>query len=166
VPRVANFSMSPIFTIALGLGRFEAIDARGTVKRITARGEIKHFVMAITPKFAEGEGFRFLQTFTETDSGADDDRPELTAAIERARKAKAPVVVAKLDRLSRDVHFISALMKHQVPFIVTELGRGYRSLSAPHLRGAGQEGAQPDPPAHEGRASRYEGARRQNRWPA
>ena len=79
--------MSPIFTIALRLGRFEAIDARGTVKRITARGEIKHFVMAITPKFAEGEGFRFLQTFTETDSGADDDRPELTAAIERARKA-------------------------------------------------------------------------------
>ena len=42
--------------------------------------------------------------------------------MERARKAKAPIIAAKLDRLSRDVHFISGLMKHRVPFIVTELG--------------------------------------------
>jgi hypothetical protein len=34
----------------------------------------------------------------------------------------SPVIVAKLCRLSRDVHFISGLMKHRVPFIVTELG--------------------------------------------
>ena len=73
-------------------------------------------------RFAEAEGFRFLQTFTETESGADDDRPELNAAITAAAKSKAPVVVAKLDRLSRDVHYISGLMKHRVPFIVTELG--------------------------------------------
>jgi len=66
--------------------------------------------------------FRFLRTFTETESGADDDRPELAAAIASARKAKAPIIVAKLDRLSRDVHYISGLMKHRVPFIVTELG--------------------------------------------
>ena len=39
-----------------------------------------------------------------------------------ARKAKAAVCVAKLDRLSRDVHFISGLMANRVPFIVTELG--------------------------------------------
>jgi len=77
---------------------------------------------AALAKFAEAEGFRFLQTFTETDSGADDTRPELNAAIQRARKAKAPIIVAKLDRLSRDVHYISGLMKHRVPFIVTELG--------------------------------------------
>jgi DNA invertase Pin-like site-specific DNA recombinase len=35
---------------------------------------------------------------------------------------RCPVVVAKLDRLSRDVHFISGLMAHRVPFVVTELG--------------------------------------------
>jgi DNA invertase Pin-like site-specific DNA recombinase len=34
----------------------------------------------------------------------------------------APVIIAKLDRLSRDVHFISGLMVQRVPFIVTELG--------------------------------------------
>ena len=39
-----------------------------------------------------------------------------------AKKHKAPIVVAKLDRLSRDVHFISGLMTHRTPFIVAELG--------------------------------------------
>jgi DNA invertase Pin-like site-specific DNA recombinase len=75
-------------------------------------------------RFAEAEGFAFAETFTEVESGkyGDDHRPALAKALERARKAKAPIIVAKLDRLSRDVHYISGLMKHRVPFIVTELG--------------------------------------------
>jgi DNA invertase Pin-like site-specific DNA recombinase len=65
-----------------------------------------------------------LQTFSETESGKrdDDQRPELAAALEAARKAGAPIIVAKLDRLSRDVHYISGLMKHKIPFIVADLG--------------------------------------------
>ena len=78
---------------------------------------------AALAKFAEAEGFRLLQTFTETESGADDDRPQLSAAIERARKARRlRLSWPKLYCLSRDVHYISGLMKHRVPFIVTELG--------------------------------------------
>jgi DNA invertase Pin-like site-specific DNA recombinase len=77
---------------------------------------------AALAKFAEAEGFRFVQTFTEMESGADDGRPELAAALKVAGKRKSPIIVAKLDRLSRDVHYISGLMKHRVPFIVTELG--------------------------------------------
>jgi DNA invertase Pin-like site-specific DNA recombinase len=77
-------------------------------------------------RFAEAEGRRVIETFTEveTGKGADalDRRPQLAAAIKAARKAKCPVVVSKLDRLSRDVHFISGLMRERVPFIVTELG--------------------------------------------
>jgi DNA invertase Pin-like site-specific DNA recombinase len=77
-------------------------------------------------RFAEAEGRRVVETFTEveTGKGADalDRRPQLAAAIRAARKAKCPVVVSKLDRLSRDVHFISGLMRERVPFIVTELG--------------------------------------------
>jgi DNA invertase Pin-like site-specific DNA recombinase len=74
--------------------------------------------------FAEAEGYRFVETFVETESAkhGDDHRPKLAKALERARKAKAPIIVARLDRLSRDVHYISGLMKHWVPFIVTELG--------------------------------------------
>jgi hypothetical protein len=40
----------------------------------------------------------------------------------RAKKLKAPVIAAKLDRLSRDVALHRGLMKSRVPFIVTELG--------------------------------------------
>jgi DNA invertase Pin-like site-specific DNA recombinase len=60
----------------------------------------------------------------ETGRGADalERRPVLAAALAAARKAHYPVIVAKLDRLSRDVHFISGLMVHRVPFIVAELG--------------------------------------------
>jgi DNA invertase Pin-like site-specific DNA recombinase len=56
--------------------------------------------------------------------GADvlDRRPVLREALAQARKAKAAVVVAKLDRLSRDVAFISGLMAQRVPFVVAELG--------------------------------------------
>jgi DNA invertase Pin-like site-specific DNA recombinase len=60
----------------------------------------------------------------ETGKGADalDRRPPLKAALAAARKLKCHVAVAKLDRLSRDVHFISGLMAHKVPFMVAELG--------------------------------------------
>jgi DNA invertase Pin-like site-specific DNA recombinase len=78
-------------------------------------------------RFAEAEGFDLIETFkeVETGKGADalDRRPQLAAALKDAKKHKAPIIVAKLDRLSRDVHFISGLMAHKTPFIVTELGR-------------------------------------------
>jgi DNA invertase Pin-like site-specific DNA recombinase len=47
---------------------------------------------------------------------------QLTAALALARQAKCPVVMTKLDRLSRDVAFIAGLMVQRVPFIVAELG--------------------------------------------
>ena len=60
----------------------------------------------------------------ETGKGADalDRRPQLKAALTAARRHKCHVSVAKLDRLSRDVHFISGLMAHRIPFLVAELG--------------------------------------------
>jgi DNA invertase Pin-like site-specific DNA recombinase len=77
-------------------------------------------------RFAEAEGYRLLETFTEVETGKGSDaldrRPQLSAALKLAGKHKAPIIVAKLDRLSRDVHFISGLMTHKTPFIVAELG--------------------------------------------
>jgi DNA invertase Pin-like site-specific DNA recombinase len=76
-------------------------------------------------RFASQEGFRIAETFTEVETAKGDTlarRPKLKAALAAARKLKAPVIVAKLDRLSRDVHFISGLMTERVPFIVAELG--------------------------------------------
>jgi len=78
-------------------------------------------------RFAQAEGFEVIAEYTEVETGKGSDaldrRPQLAAALAQARKHdKCPVVVAKLDRLSRDVHFVSGLMAHRVPFIVAELG--------------------------------------------
>jgi DNA invertase Pin-like site-specific DNA recombinase len=77
-------------------------------------------------RFVAAEGFEIGGEFTEieTGKGADalDRRPQLAAALAEARRRKCPIVVAKLDRLSRDVHFISGLMAERVQFIVAELG--------------------------------------------
>jgi DNA invertase Pin-like site-specific DNA recombinase len=78
-------------------------------------------------RFATHEGYEVVAEYVEVETGKGSDaldrRPQLAAALADARKRKGSVVVvAKLDRLSRDVHFISGLMVHKVPFIVTELG--------------------------------------------
>src|SRR6516225_6405948 len=81
---------------------------------------------AAVQRFAQAEGIDLIGQHVEVETGkgtdALDRRPELGRALAQARKAKCPVIVAKLDRLSRDVHFISGLMAQRVPFIVAELG--------------------------------------------
>ena len=79
-------------------------------------------------EFAQCEDLDIVQTFTEVESGkrVSDTlakRPELAKALAEAKRLKAPIVVAKLDRLSRDVYFISGLMVQRVEFIACELGR-------------------------------------------
>ena len=64
----------------------------------------------------------FVEVETGKGSDALERRPQLAAALSEARRQRCPVAVAKLDRLSRDVHFISGLMAHRVPFLVAELG--------------------------------------------
>jgi DNA invertase Pin-like site-specific DNA recombinase len=78
-------------------------------------------------RFAEAEGLelvddvRFVEV--ETGKGADAlDRPQLKAALAKAKLVGAAVIVAKLDRLSRDVAFVSGLMAQKVAFVVAELG--------------------------------------------
>lgn len=77
--------------------------------------------------FAAREGIAVAGWYTEVETGKGSDalerRPQLAEALKQAKKARAPVLVSKLDRLSRNVYFISGLMEHRVEFIVTELGR-------------------------------------------
>ena len=76
---------------------------------------------------AAAEGFEVIAEYTEIETGKGADarakRPQLKAALKAAKQHKAPVAVAKLDRLSRDVAFISGLMSQRVSFIVTALGK-------------------------------------------
>src|SRR5947207_2532212 len=77
-------------------------------------------------RFCKDQNYTIADEHVEVESGkgadALDRRPKLAAAIKAARKLKGPVIVAKLDRLSRDVNFISTLMVHKVPFVTVELG--------------------------------------------
>jgi len=79
-------------------------------------------------RFAEAEGMEIISELVEVETGKGSDalerRPMLREALTLARKMKAAICVAKLDRLSRDVHFINinGLMVHKVPFVVTTLG--------------------------------------------
>ena len=81
---------------------------------------------AAIARFCKAEGYTVGGEYIEVETGKGADalerRPKLAAAIKAAHKIKGPVVVAKLDRLSRDVNFISGLMVHKVPFITVELG--------------------------------------------
>jgi DNA invertase Pin-like site-specific DNA recombinase len=81
---------------------------------------------AALTRFCEAEGYEIVaeRLEVETGKGADalERRPELAKALSEAKRRKCPVLVAKLDRLSRDVAFIAGLMAQRVPFIVAELG--------------------------------------------
>src|ERR1700760_3953670 len=61
-----------------------------------------------------------LAEFTEIESGKRSDRPQLKAALDLCKRKKATLVIAKLDRLSRNVHFISGLMEAGVEFIAAD----------------------------------------------
>jgi DNA invertase Pin-like site-specific DNA recombinase len=82
---------------------------------------------AVVTRFAESERMAIIGEYVEveTGKGADalDRRPQLAAALSAARSGKCSILVSKLDRLSRDVAFVSGLMAQRVPFIVAELGR-------------------------------------------
>src|SRR4051794_40187137 len=77
-------------------------------------------------RFTAEHGYEVAAEFVEVETGKGSDalerRPQLAAALKRAKAERCPVLVAKLDRLSRDVAFVSGLMAQRVPFVVTELG--------------------------------------------
>lgn len=77
--------------------------------------------------FAARNNLTVLEWFTDVKSGKRvsdtlDERPALQRALHMARESELAVVVSRLDRLSRDVYFISGLMSKKVPFYVAELG--------------------------------------------
>jgi DNA invertase Pin-like site-specific DNA recombinase len=70
--------------------------------------------------FAGSQGVRVLAEYTEVESGRLADRPALAKAIAHARRCRATLVVAKLDRLARNVAFTSALMDSGVDFVACD----------------------------------------------
>ena len=66
-------------------------------------------------------GAELVETYEEVESGKNNERPQLAKALAHARKTKATLVIAKLDRLSRDAHFLLGLQKAGVPFVACDM---------------------------------------------
>lgn len=74
-----------------------------------------------TAVLAHVAGREIIEEFTEVESGKKTNRPELRRAIALARKHKATLIIAKLDRLARNVRFIAELMESDVDFVACDL---------------------------------------------
>jgi DNA invertase Pin-like site-specific DNA recombinase len=77
--------------------------------------------------FGARERFSVKSWYQDVQTGAGADalqlRPGLALALKEAKRARCPLIVSRLDRLSRNVHFITGLMEHRVHFIVAALGK-------------------------------------------
>src|SRR5271157_5318661 len=70
--------------------------------------------------YLDGGRWELVAEFTEIESGKRNDRPELVKALAACKKHKAKLVIAKLDRLSRNLAFIATLMDSGVEFIAVD----------------------------------------------
>lgn len=71
--------------------------------------------------FLNGGSWTLAGEFTEVESGKRNDRPELAKALQACRVYGARLVIAKLDRLSRDAHFLLGLEKAGVDFVAADM---------------------------------------------
>ena len=76
---------------------------------------------AAVQNFLNGGTWQLVGEFTEVESGRKSERPELARAMALCKKLKATLVIARLDRLARNVHFISGLMEAKVKFVACDM---------------------------------------------
>jgi DNA invertase Pin-like site-specific DNA recombinase len=71
--------------------------------------------------YLNGGRWELVKEFVEVESGKRNDRPQLAEALRVCKQKKAKLVIAKLDRLARNVHFISGLLESGVEFIACDM---------------------------------------------
>jgi DNA invertase Pin-like site-specific DNA recombinase len=76
---------------------------------------------AAVQSYLEGNNGLQLATFTEVESGKGNERPQLVAALRRCRQTRATLLVAKLDRLSRNAAFLLSLRDAGVRFVAADM---------------------------------------------
>lgn len=76
--------------------------------------------------YLNGGSWELIEEFTEVESGKRSDRPQLAAALAACRLHRATLVIAKLDRLARNVAFVSALMEAGVEFVAVDFPQANR----------------------------------------
>jgi DNA invertase Pin-like site-specific DNA recombinase len=81
---------------------------------------------AAVKTYLNGGDWKLVKEFTEVESGKRSDRPQLQAALDACRMFGAKLVIAKLDRLSRDAHFLLGLEKAGVDFVAADMPNANR----------------------------------------
>jgi DNA invertase Pin-like site-specific DNA recombinase len=76
--------------------------------------------------FLNGGNWQLVKEFVEVESGKRADRPQLEKAFQLCRLIGAKLVIAKLDRLSRDAHFLLGLEKAGVEFVAADMPQANR----------------------------------------
>jgi len=76
--------------------------------------------IAVQTYLATNPTAELVAEFTEIESGKKKNRPELSEAVKLCKRHKATLVIAKLDRLARNVHFVSGLMETNVNFVACD----------------------------------------------
>jgi len=71
----------------------------------------------IANDYASAHNYQLINELTDIESGKKDNRPALQQALAECKKHKAMLIIAKLDRLSRDLHFITGIMKAKIEFV-------------------------------------------------
>lgn len=84
----------------------------------------RHSVM----NYMNGGDWSLCGEYVEVESGRKNDRPQIAEALAACRKEKATLVIAKLDRLSRNLAFIANLMESGVEFIATDMPHANRTM--------------------------------------
>ena len=101
-----------------------------------------------------------LAEFVEVESGKHSERPELARALTECRLRRATLVIAKLDRLTRDAHFLLGLERSGIAFTAADMPNANRlTVGITAIVGAGNFRT------HQGGPRRGQGAGREARWP-
>jgi DNA invertase Pin-like site-specific DNA recombinase len=86
--------------------------------------------------YLNGGQWELIGSFTEVETGKGADaltrRPQLRAALELCKKMRATLVIAKLDRLARNVHFVSGLIESGVEFVAADMPRADKTMIQIH----------------------------------
>src|SRR6516162_8291726 len=85
--------------------------------------------------FLNGGDWSIVGEFVEVETGKRADRPEFAKALAASRLHRATLVIAKLDRLARNVHFVSSLMEAGVEFVAVDFPQANRLTI--HISGIG-----------------------------
>lgn len=77
-------------------------------------------------RYLDGGNWKLVREMVEIESGKRNDRPAIAEALRLCRVHRATLIIAKLDRLARNVHFISSLMESGVEFVAVDFPQANR----------------------------------------